>query len=86
MAHGVPVVATKVGGVPEIVNDQCGILVDPLNLTALAEAVSTLTSEPRTRKEMGVSGRAYVETNHSLSVLGKRLTGIYRKLLEAKRG
>lgn len=85
MAYGVPVVATKVGGVPEIVTDECGILVDPLSFPDLAEAVIRLTEQPLLRKEMGTAGRAYVENNHSLSSLGRRLTGIYQKLLQAKR-
>ncbi|MEO8042319.1 MAG: glycosyltransferase, partial [Acidobacteriota bacterium] len=85
MAHGVPVVATKVGGVPEIVTEKCGILVNPLSLPDLAEAVIRLTAEPLVRKEMGNAGRAYVERNHSQSSLGRRLTEIYSKLLEAKR-
>ena len=85
MAHGLPVVATKVGGVPEIVTDKCGVLVDPHSLPDMVEAVRRLSDEPQTRKEMGKAGQAYVEKNHSQSSLGGRLTGIYQKLLEAKR-
>jgi len=85
MAYGVPVVATKVGGVPEVVTDECGVLVDPVSLADLAEAVIMLTEKPQMRNQMGKAGRAYVQRNHSLDSLGRRLTGIYQKVLEAKR-
>ena len=85
MAHGVPVVATKVGGVPEIVSDECGIVVDPFDLPGLAEAVRQLVENPGMRKEMGSAGRAYVERNHSFNSLGGRLTEIYQKLLQSRR-
>jgi glycosyltransferase involved in cell wall biosynthesis len=85
MAHGIPVVATRVGGVPEIVSDECGILVDPFSPRELREAVIRLTDEPDMRKQMGNAGRAYVEREHSLNSLGRQLTDIYTKLLEARR-
>jgi glycosyltransferase involved in cell wall biosynthesis len=84
MAYGVPVVATRVGGVSEIVNDNCGIVVDPLSFPCLAEAVMGLAAEPFMRKEMGNAGRAYVERNHSTNSLGRHLIGIYQKLVYAK--
>lgn len=84
MAHRVPVVATNVGGVPEIVGEDCGLLVDPHRFSDLAAAVERLIREPRLRLELGNSGRRYVERNHSLHVLQSQLTGIYQRLRETK--
>ena len=82
MANGVPIVATKVGGVPEVLTDECGILVDPHSLPSIVEAVVRLATEPRMREAMGSAGRAQVERNHSQTTLGPRLTGIYQRLLQ----
>jgi glycosyltransferase involved in cell wall biosynthesis len=84
MAHRIPVVATRVGGVPEIVGERCGLLVDPLRFSDLAAAVERLIREPDLRCEMGNSGRQYVERNHSISALQRQLTGIYERLREMK--
>jgi glycosyltransferase involved in cell wall biosynthesis len=84
MAHRIPVVATRVGGVPEIVGERCGLLVDPLRFSDLAAAVERLIRETDLRCEMGNSGRQYVERNHSISALQRQLTGIYERLREMK--
>lgn len=53
-----PVVATRVGGLPEVVvHGQTGLLVEPENLRALTEAIAFLLERPRTAKEMGQTGR-----------------------------
>jgi glycosyltransferase involved in cell wall biosynthesis len=54
MAHGVPVVATAVGGVPELVeNGISGILVPPRSPRALADALARLTNDQQLRTVMG---------------------------------
>jgi len=81
MTYGVPVVATKVGGVPEILTEACGILVDAANFEGLVEATTRLILNSDLRLNLGNNGRQYVAINHSLDYLQKRLTGIYDKLL-----
>ena len=57
MACGKPVVATRVGGIPELVRDGVdGILVDPGDTKALASAICRLLNDPSERKRMGASG------------------------------
>jgi L-malate glycosyltransferase len=82
MAHRIPVVATRVGGVPEIVGEGCGLLVNSLRFSELAAAVERLIRDPQLRRELGNSGRQYVERNHSVDMLQGQLTGIYQKLRE----
>jgi glycosyltransferase involved in cell wall biosynthesis len=81
MSFGIPVVATRVGGVPEILTEKSGILVDPADFAGLVEATTKLILNPELRRTLGISGRDYVARNHSLEYLRKRLMGIYKKLL-----
>jgi glycosyltransferase involved in cell wall biosynthesis len=61
MAHGLPVVAWEEGGAVEVVSHlETGILVTPMDLRALTEAISGLLADAGRRKEMGDAGRARV--------------------------
>lgn len=58
LAAGLPVVATSVGGVPELVSDGVtGILAPPGDVGALAGALESLARDPQRRREMGAAGR-----------------------------
>jgi len=58
MAGGLAVVATRVGGIPEVVEHQgTGILVPPRDPEALAAAILELAGDPARRAAMGASGR-----------------------------
>ncbi|MGE3077139.1 MAG: glycosyltransferase family 4 protein [Dehalococcoidia bacterium] len=58
MASGIPVIATQVGGMPEVVEDGVtGILVAPESSNALADAIQTLKAHPESRRAMGAAGR-----------------------------
>lgn len=81
LGHAIPVVATRVGGVPEILNNDTGIVVDPMDFTGLVKATADLILDPQLRVALGTSGQKYVQKNHSLTYLEKRLTGIYTELL-----
>ena len=59
MAAGLPVVATAVGGIPELVRDgENGFLISPGDVAALAERIETLTQNPELRASMGRKSRA----------------------------
>lgn len=60
-ACGLPIVATSVGGIPEVVAPGAGRLVEPRDPVALASAVRALIQNPDTWPEMGRRGRAFVE-------------------------
>lgn len=58
MASGKPVVSTKVGAIPEVVDDgKTGLLVEPNNPQQLAAAVLKLAGNKRLRGKMGAAGR-----------------------------
>src|SRR2546423_5303538 len=61
MAHGVPVIATKVGGIPDVLDADSGILVPPGDAAALADAMLRLAQDPKRRKEMGEAAKKRYE-------------------------
>ncbi|MHA1834601.1 MAG: glycosyltransferase family 4 protein [Candidatus Baldrarchaeia archaeon] len=77
-----PVVATNVGGIPEVVKDhQNGILVPPNNAAKLAEGIQYLLDNENVRKKLGENGRKWVIDNFSSDVIAKSLFQIYKALM-----
>jgi trehalose synthase len=61
---GTPVVASKVGGIPEqIVNNKTGFLVDPQDITGCTDKVVTLLKDKKLSREMGKQGKDFVKNN-----------------------
>jgi glycosyltransferase involved in cell wall biosynthesis len=75
MAAALPVVATRVGGTPEVIDESCARLVPARNVEALTTALSALSQSPETRTTLGKAGRARVETRFTLD----RMVGEYRE-------
>lgn len=85
MASGVPVVATRVGGLADIVRDgETGYLVAPGDEEALTTAVLSLVEDPATRHHFGRRARAHVEVNYSLAVLPQHLGRLYANVLSPR--
>ncbi|WP_200883389.1 glycosyltransferase [Thermus sp. 2.9] len=85
-ASGLPVVATKVGGNPEVVRDGVsGFLVPPGDAPALARAMYRLMMlTPTEREDMGARGRRWVEEAFSFEKVIKEWENLYLKLLRSK--
>lgn len=78
MAAGLPVVTTTVGGLPELITSgQDGLLIEPGNVDALAEAVMDLTTDPVRRSSLGAAARARVAARYSRPVVLGLLEEIY---------
>jgi colanic acid/amylovoran biosynthesis glycosyltransferase len=78
-ATGLPVVATRVGGVPEMVRENgSAFLVPAGDVAALAAALQRLVDAPERWPAMGREGRAHVETQHDLDRLKHRLAEILK--------
>jgi glycosyltransferase involved in cell wall biosynthesis len=78
LAAGLPVVATRVGGVPEVIEDgQEGFLVPPGNPGALAAALSRLLQDPGLAQRMGDAGQRRAQAEFSFERLVERLEGLY---------
>ena len=86
MAAYVPVVATAVGGTPEIIDDGVtGLLVPPRRAPALAQAISSLLADPERRRVMGEAGRRHVEARFSLEAMVRATEQLYMRLLHDAR-
>jgi glycosyltransferase involved in cell wall biosynthesis len=66
MAAGLPVVATRVGGTPEIVDDTCGRLVPARDAGSLGATLAALAGNPDLRAGLGALGRVRVEQRFTL--------------------
>ena len=74
MAHGLPVVSSAAGGAAEAVLDgQTGLIADPTDPAALADAIKQLADDPALRARLGAAGRAWVEENFLAEVNTRRL-------------
>lgn len=79
MAHGLPCVATQVGGVPDTIRHGTeGILVPPGDAEALAEALAKLAGDRATQAALGDAARARVVRDFSIDSLAARCLDIYR--------
>ena len=84
MAAGVPVVATRVGGIPMAVrNGQSGLLFDPLDVEALSAALRRLLGDAGERRAMGAAGRARAVESFSADVVVPRLESLWREALSS---
>lgn len=85
MAMGRPVVATTVGGTPEVVLDgETGLLVPPGDWRALADAIVRVLSDTERARRMGEAGRQVVEERFRLSQMVGRIDSMYSELLAAR--
>jgi glycosyltransferase involved in cell wall biosynthesis len=82
MASGLPVVSTAVGGVPEIVTDDTGILVPAGDAEAVAKAVIALLRDPTRREAMGQAGRWRAVEQFSLESTVRAREALLVELLE----
>lgn len=82
MSAGKPVVATAVGGVPEVVADgQTGLLVEPEDPEALAAAVRSLLDDPERAREFGDQGRRRAAQLFDLRLMLERTRAVYADLI-----
>jgi glycosyltransferase involved in cell wall biosynthesis len=87
MASGLPIVASRVGGIPEIVRDgETGLLVPPGDAGALAEECLRLLHHPDLAARMGEAGRTRLEEQFGIDRLVGETARLYRDLLARRRG
>jgi glycosyltransferase involved in cell wall biosynthesis len=81
LAAGIPAVATAVGGIPEIVTPETGILIPPADPPRLATAILDLAGDAAGREEMGRAARRRFRECFDGSVWAARLHALYSSLL-----
>ena len=85
LASGTPVVATRVGGVPDVVRDGIdGFLVAPGDTEAAAERLAELARDPVLRARLGDAGRGEARARYSVARLVDDVDRLYQSLLAAK--
>ena len=82
MAAGLPVVASSVGGIPEVVIDgETGLLVPPGDPQSLAAAIERLLADPALRRRLGEAGRIRVAEHFDLAAVHRAHLDLYRGVL-----
>lgn len=86
MAHAKPIVASRMGGVPELVRDgETGFLFEPNNAQQLSNCVRTLLGDYDLRKKFGRRARRIAETEYSLERHGTALLSLYQRLTSSSK-
>jgi glycosyltransferase involved in cell wall biosynthesis len=82
MAMGLPVIASQVGGVPEVVTDgKTGILVPAQNPTALAKAIVKLARDAKLSRELAQAGYKRAHSAFGAETMVDRISAVYQELL-----
>ncbi len=82
MAHRTPVIATRVGGIPDkVVDGLSGLLVAPGDVEALGRAIGAAVSEPDILNEWGKEGRRFAEAEFSWAKRSAEVLALYESLL-----
>jgi glycosyltransferase involved in cell wall biosynthesis len=85
IAAGLPVVSTRVGGIPEIVGEDSGLLIEsPPSPEALADAVATLLSDADLRRRMAAAGQRRFEAEFTAERWATKLRTLYESVLPAE--
>ncbi|OIP31387.1 MAG: hypothetical protein COW04_09840 [Deltaproteobacteria bacterium CG12_big_fil_rev_8_21_14_0_65_43_10] len=86
MAMGKPIVASDIGGIPDLVKDGAnGILFTPRDVDAMAEAIIKLLLDRELRRKMGNEGKKLAYPAYDASVMVRKIEGLYKDLLKEKR-
>jgi len=85
MAHGLPVVGTRVGGVPEaITHEQDGLLLPARDIESLSAAVQRLQADPAWRKQLGQRARQTVRERFTVETMTDRLLNVISQAARKK--
>jgi glycosyltransferase involved in cell wall biosynthesis len=84
MSAGLPIVASRVGGIPDLVkHGENGLLVPPANTGALERAISDLLSDKAKRKRMGENGKRMCRP-YSIEAMVEKIDDLYSSLVEER--
>ncbi len=81
MACETPVIVTRAGALPEVVDSSCGVLVEPGNSEELREAIMNILKDSESRKRMGKNGRKKAVNNFSWPVAARNTLEVYRDVI-----
>ena len=85
MASGLPVIATRVGGNPElVVENETGVLVSAANPDAMAQAMVNYVTQPMVMRQHGQAGRARIEREYSMDAMVRQYAAVYDAALNQR--
>jgi glycosyltransferase involved in cell wall biosynthesis len=73
MAHGVPVISTRTGGLPELLEGGAGVLVPPADAGALVEALGRVLGSVEVRAELARAGRQRIAEEFDVAAIAREL-------------
>jgi glycosyltransferase involved in cell wall biosynthesis len=81
MSHGIPVIASRIGGLPELVREGAtGLLVEPGNAADLAQKITRLWEDPGLARRLGAGARAFIEAECSEATFVDRIHAVYAEV------
>ena len=84
MAAGLPVIATNVGGIPELVKEgETGFLFEVNDFKRLAEHINTLIDNPQKRKQMGENARTFIFNFANVEKIAKKKLSLYKHIINS---
>ena len=85
MAMGKPVIATEVGGIPEIVTSGVnGLLIPPEDPAALVKAMLQVLGDPESARRLGEEGCRLVEQEYTVEKMAEKVYRVYQQVYERK--
>jgi colanic acid/amylovoran biosynthesis glycosyltransferase len=85
MGCGLPVVASRISGIPELVSDgESGFLVQPRDAAGIAEALGRLHADPGLRSALGAAGRQTVEQRFDMAANAREVVSAIRDAIDAR--
>lgn len=85
MARGLVVVASKVGGIPELLGNEAGILVEPRDASSLSNVIKQVAEDPVLRVKIGKSAHVRVKSRFSTEVVFAEFDRLYRQFVRSGR-
>jgi glycosyltransferase involved in cell wall biosynthesis len=84
IAAGMPIVATRVGGIPEIFGPRAGELIPAGNADALAHAIKSLLSDPNRAQQDAAARREWLQPRFNVETMTREVISLYREILDVK--
>ena len=87
LACGTPVIASRVGGLPELIEDRVtGWLCNPEEVDSFCEALAEACSNPKKLAEMSLNARSYAQKNLNVEVMCEKYESLFVKLITSSKG
>lgn len=84
MAYGTPVIASRSGAIPEVINEDVGLVFEKGNSDELAEKIKLVYGNRNYLERLRIHTRSYVETNFTADKMAERVLSIYYEIIKAK--